>query len=437
MLLAADQVSTVAAERGIGFGRDLPARSARRTVRHQRRAVHRRQRRRPTTRACVLSPTRQGRWSRRPGRTTCISRSAACCGASTTGNCGRRWSWCPIRLTTRARQQSYRIETRRIRCQHTELLPAGEAPAGARAARSRPCPAGRGRSGIDLDGALQAMRVALADAGLPFRVEASAEIAVLQFAKYRLWKDLADHWPDLIAQPAGRPSGALAVRAVRRPGARTPRMTTWTSWPRPARFRPMPRSRGGRRGDGRPDVRPRGPAREPASRRPSPTCWPGPSPTAGGCCSSPRNAPRSTSSRRRLDAIGLGSVLPGPARQVQQADGGPRADPGRPGPPGGRRPAGTGGDRRGPAGGPRPARPVCHQRCTSRTAPGCRSTRRARRCWRSATMRRVLPIPAGAAGCFARSQTLAGVRRSADHRRRRRGLGRAPTRSPLGVRRLS
>ena len=40
----------------------------------------------------------------------------------------------------------------------------------------------------------------MADAGLPYRVEASAEIAVLQFAKYRLWKDLADHWPALIAK---------------------------------------------------------------------------------------------------------------------------------------------------------------------------------------------------------------------------------------------
>ena len=58
--------------------------------------------------------------------------------------------------------------------------------------------------GIDLDGALRAMRVALDEAGLPFRVEDSAEIAVLQFAKYRLWKDLADHWPELIGNPLVR-----------------------------------------------------------------------------------------------------------------------------------------------------------------------------------------------------------------------------------------
>src|SRR4051812_18124293 len=44
---------------------------------------------------------------------------------------------------------------------------------------------GEDGAGIDLDGALQAMRRALADAGLPHRVEATADLAVLQFAKYR------------------------------------------------------------------------------------------------------------------------------------------------------------------------------------------------------------------------------------------------------------
>jgi hypothetical protein len=56
-------------------------------------------------------------------------------------------------------------------------------------------------AGIDLDRSLQAMRQALADAGLPHRVEATADLAVLQFAKYRLWKDLDEHWADLTANP--------------------------------------------------------------------------------------------------------------------------------------------------------------------------------------------------------------------------------------------
>ncbi|HYX93551.1 MAG TPA: DUF4011 domain-containing protein [Geodermatophilus sp.] len=60
---------------------------------------------------------------------------------------------------------------------------------------------GEDGAGIDLDGSLQAMRQALADAGLPHRVEATADLAVLQFAKYRLWKDLDEHWADLTANP--------------------------------------------------------------------------------------------------------------------------------------------------------------------------------------------------------------------------------------------
>ncbi|MGY1781816.1 DUF4011 domain-containing protein [Geodermatophilus sp. SYSU D01036] len=55
--------------------------------------------------------------------------------------------------------------------------------------------------GVDVDTALTAVRQALADAGLPFRVEATADLAVLQFAKYRLWRDLDEHWAELTANP--------------------------------------------------------------------------------------------------------------------------------------------------------------------------------------------------------------------------------------------
>jgi len=49
-------------------------------------------------------------------------------------------------------------------------------------------------SGIDLAAAFEAMRVALVEAGLPFRVEDTVHLAILQFAKYPLWKDLDEHW---------------------------------------------------------------------------------------------------------------------------------------------------------------------------------------------------------------------------------------------------
>ncbi|HEV7727474.1 MAG TPA: DUF4011 domain-containing protein [Modestobacter sp.] len=56
-------------------------------------------------------------------------------------------------------------------------------------------------TGIDLDAALQAMRVAVAERGLPYRVEPTADLAILAFAKFRLWKDLDEHWADLTANP--------------------------------------------------------------------------------------------------------------------------------------------------------------------------------------------------------------------------------------------
>jgi hypothetical protein len=54
---------------------------------------------------------------------------------------------------------------------------------------------------LDLEAALEAMRVALAGHGLPYRVEATADLAILQFAKFRLWKDLDEHWSDFTDNP--------------------------------------------------------------------------------------------------------------------------------------------------------------------------------------------------------------------------------------------
>src|SRR3954452_13148912 len=51
-------------------------------------------------------------------------------------------------------------------------------------------------AGIDLDAALEALRTALVGYRLPYRVEPTADLAILQFAKFRLWKDLDEHWSD-------------------------------------------------------------------------------------------------------------------------------------------------------------------------------------------------------------------------------------------------
>ncbi|MFD4421396.1 DUF4011 domain-containing protein [Agromyces sp. NPDC058484] len=56
-------------------------------------------------------------------------------------------------------------------------------------------------SGIDLGAALRAAREEIAAAGLPFRVEESVDLSILQFAKFRLWKDLDDNWEVLAKNP--------------------------------------------------------------------------------------------------------------------------------------------------------------------------------------------------------------------------------------------
>ncbi|MHC6219826.1 DUF3320 domain-containing protein [Arthrobacter sp. MMS24-S77] len=49
-------------------------------------------------------------------------------------------------------------------------------------------------SGIDLDAAFNAVREAVSAKGLAFRVENTVDLSVLQFAKFRLWKDLDENW---------------------------------------------------------------------------------------------------------------------------------------------------------------------------------------------------------------------------------------------------
>lgn len=56
-------------------------------------------------------------------------------------------------------------------------------------------------AGIDLEAAFEAMRRAIAEHGLAFRVEPTADLAILQFAKFRLWKDLDENWSTFAANP--------------------------------------------------------------------------------------------------------------------------------------------------------------------------------------------------------------------------------------------
>lgn len=55
--------------------------------------------------------------------------------------------------------------------------------------------------GIDLRAAFTAVREAIQAKALPYRVDETADLAILQFAKFRLWKDLGDHWEALHTAP--------------------------------------------------------------------------------------------------------------------------------------------------------------------------------------------------------------------------------------------
>lgn len=57
---------------------------------------------------------------------------------------------------------------------------------------------------LDLDGVIEAIRLALLAKSLPFRVETTVDLAVLQFAKFRLWKDIDDHWESMLENPLVR-----------------------------------------------------------------------------------------------------------------------------------------------------------------------------------------------------------------------------------------
>ncbi len=56
-------------------------------------------------------------------------------------------------------------------------------------------------AGIAVREILQQVRLGIAEAGLNMRVDDTAHLAILQFTKFRLWKDLVDHWRRFMGNP--------------------------------------------------------------------------------------------------------------------------------------------------------------------------------------------------------------------------------------------
>ncbi|NQX25924.1 DUF4011 domain-containing protein [Microbacteriaceae bacterium VKM Ac-2854] len=76
-------------------------------------------------------------------------------------------------------------------------------------------------AGIDITAAMRSVREAIAGAGLTAHVEPTVDLAILQFAKFRLWKDLDENWEALAANPLVRhlietPAEAFADPAAAR-----------------------------------------------------------------------------------------------------------------------------------------------------------------------------------------------------------------------------
>ena len=212
------------------------------------------------------------------------------------------------------------------------------------------------------------MRVALVGHGLPYRVEATADLAILQFAKFRLWKDLDEHWADFAENPlvghlVHEPTEAFEDPA-RDTGGFADLDELGASCPPPAdawQLRAIARPTAGRTFvlEGPPGT---------GKSQTIPTCSPARSPTGKGCCSSRRSGPprrgRTAAGRR-----GHGHVRPRPARQGLAGLDGAGADPAGARARGRRRRAGPG-RRRGDLRSARRCSPATPTGCTTTTPPG-------------------------------------------------------------------
>ena len=340
-LLPADQVGGVQEQRGVQFGRDLTE-GQRADLLTSRRSVY----------CDVPSDAYDTRMRRLVYRVRTVAEET---GANTLYLALGSLVWrlddqqlrsplvlVPVRLTTRARHGAYRIELdeagtstpnycllEKLRQVHGLTVPGLAEPV-------------TDASGIDLDAAFRALRTALADADLPYRVEQTADLAVLAFAKFRLWKDLDDAWEELTQSPlvahlATTPTEPFVDPAAGSANADLDDLAT--RCPDPRRRVPIGRHRGRH---GRADVRAGGSAghRQVSDHHQR----------AGSChgirATGAVRRGEAGSARRRDPAVERDRprpVLPGPARQGRQTGDGAGRRPDGVGCPPGRRPPRSGG----------------------------------------------------------------------------------------------
>ncbi len=65
-------------------------------------------------------------------------------------------------------------------------------------------PARADGEGVDVDAVIRRVREAIASSGLAFRVESEAQLAIIGFTGYLLWRDLDEHWETFLERPLVR-----------------------------------------------------------------------------------------------------------------------------------------------------------------------------------------------------------------------------------------
>ncbi|WP_197030117.1 DUF4011 domain-containing protein [Cellulomonas sp. URHE0023] len=202
-LVASDAVSSVDAARGIRFGRDLPERDREVMLADKRAAFV------DITSASYKAKLRYLAYKAK----TIVEETGSNNLYLAFGML--RWRFAerdlrsplilvPVTLSTTSRGETYRLTIdesgastpnycllEKLRVSFGLDVPALENPA-------------EDASGIDLAAAFGALREAVVRAGLPFRVDETVDLAILQFAKFPLWKDLDEHWRTLSTNPLVR-----------------------------------------------------------------------------------------------------------------------------------------------------------------------------------------------------------------------------------------
>ena len=102
----------------------------------------------------------------------------------------------PVNLVTRGRQSQYRIEIDEAGQSTPNFCLLEKLKQAAGLTLPGLADPATDDSGIDLDAVFTSVRRSIAEKGLNFRVEATADLAILQFAKFRLWKDLDENWAE-------------------------------------------------------------------------------------------------------------------------------------------------------------------------------------------------------------------------------------------------